>query len=689
MLLLAPKRGATEPAHGVPGPGPGAGKRTRWARVLKGLLVVSLLPTMLAPVARPAQAAGIHVGASPVIRATISNHTADPSKTVLGQNVSFEVRFSNSGNTAWTFQAALSLRRPDGSVVHVAPLTPVQLAPGENGSARWTYLMDQVGSWDASFGIWKEPDEVTGLVFTGWLPSCVQVSDAPAAIQAARFDSFCRSPEQPQVGQSVSFQADISSIGNTRSTFYVALTLRRPDGTLVNLARLAEVTLDPGQQGGATWDYKVDQEGNWDAAFGVWKDSAQTTALVHSGWHYDYVRVSDELRRNIVTQALKAETTSAAGGNYPSLNSANKLEEVIGVYKQCANYYGGNHIYATYHDGGCNPDDTAPAEAEAFEWLTGTPKAGGECLFFATLVAARAGWPLYLGGLSISRTTAEGPGRVPAGKGTVRPGDILIRPGNIVRGTPPHAVVVVEVVEPTGSGSRADGGMVVVESNYGWNELVAKKRFISWADLADDDFCVVDLFTPAAGTRTVFSDTGTCPWAEPAIDQLAAEGVVKGVAPGLFSPGGAVTRAQFAALLQRVFGLPAPAQPVTFLDVPVGSWQYDCVQAVAPYMPGVATRLFAPDEPVQRETVAAVLANILSAEGRLTILDSQAADATLGVFVDAAGITSERRVLVATVVKAGIMSGLEGGRFEPLGTLTRAQAAVVLFRVVMNILLTL
>lgn len=391
-----------------------------------------------------------------------------------------------------------------------------------------------------------------------------------------------------------------------------------------------------------------------------------------------------ELRQSIVTQALHAYDVSSQGGNYPSedLPVLGKLfdpayavlidysrwvmadfypEALIKPRDESLDKY--QHFQATYHDGPKGND-----RVEALRWLTKEPKAGGECVFFANLVAARAGWNGYLryapttDGFTRSDGTKVNP--VPAEYGKVQPGDVVMS-------TPPyrHAAVVVEV---------AATGVTVVESNYLCTERVGK-RVMPWSELAKYAYHVV-ILDPE--TPECFGDLAGCRWAAPAIDQLAAQEVIQGVAPNVFNPNGLVTRAQFATLVQRVFALTPPAQPVGFSDVQVGDWRYDPVQAVTPYIPPVTGGRFAPDEPIDRETVASVLAAILGAKGELTLPDANSADMMLTAFYDAASITPARRPAVAAIVDVRIMSGFDDGTFRPRGLLTRAQVAIVLQRVV-------
>ena len=65
-------------------------------------------------------------------------------------------------------------------------------------------------------------------------------------------------------------------------------------------------------------------------------------------------------------------------------------------------------------------------------------------------------------------------------------------------------------------------------------------------------------YTPPPATGTAFSDVPAGYWAASWIEQLAAEGITTGCAPGLYCPESAVTRAQMAAFLARTFNLPLP-----------------------------------------------------------------------------------------------------------------------------------
>jgi len=105
----------------------------------------------------------------------------------------------------------------------------------------------------------------------------------------ARIDShLTATPLEVQVGQPVTLGVTFTNIGNTAWTFYVAVSLRRPDGTEEHL-QPKPVSLTPGEQGSATWSYAVDAEGGWDVVFGIWKEQKQINSLGYTGWLDGYV----------------------------------------------------------------------------------------------------------------------------------------------------------------------------------------------------------------------------------------------------------------------------------------------------------------------------------------------------------------------------------------------------------------
>lgn len=69
-----------------------------------------------------------------------------------------------------------------------------------------------------------------------------------------------------------------------------------------------------------------------------------------------------------------------------------------------------------------------------------------------------------------------------------------------------------------------------------------------------------------------------------AIKNLVSQGVMSPTAPGKFDPEATMKRGDFAVALQRLFDLPQASKPMKFSDVREGDAIYGAVQAVAPFM---------------------------------------------------------------------------------------------------------
>ncbi len=165
---------------------------------------------------------------------------------------------------------------------------------------------------------------------------------------------------------------------------------------------------------------------------------------------------------------------------------------------------------------------------------------------------------------------------------------------------------------------------------------------------------------------------------------MAKQGVFKGVAPGRFDPAGHVTRAQFAALMTRLFHLAAPTAPISFVDVPSGAWYYADVEAASPYMSEFtvpAGLAFEPSLDVTRIEVAATIGQIEVATGKETLPSASAAAAMWAGFHDGALVPSGLAQDAAVTVTLGLMKGLPGAVFGVQSRINRAQAAVLLARV--------
>lgn len=168
-----------------------------------------------------------------------------------------------------------------------------------------------------------------------------------------------------------------------------------------------------------------------------------------------------------------------------------------------------------------------------------------------------------------------------------------------------------------------------------------------------------------AGAR--YSDTSGH-WASAAIERWSDRGVLSGHA-GRFRPDDPITRAEMAAVLQRVVGY-AEAAGNPFSDVSAGKWYYGDVLglAAAGVMEGYGGKA-RPEDKVTREEAAALL--------------SRAFDMREGVadpkpFNDAATISAWAADFVGGLHAAGYITGKPGNVFGSKSNITRAELVTIL-----------
>jgi len=169
-------------------------------------------------------------------------------------------------------------------------------------------------------------------------------------------------------------------------------------------------------------------------------------------------------------------------------------------------------------------------------------------------------------------------------------------------------------------------------------------------------------------------------WAADAVHRLGSLLIMKGIDSDRFAPQASITRAELTALIVRALGLPtATAGQAGFADVDGSRW-YAASLAIAAregLVQGDASGDFHPDAPVTRQEAAALMVRGLRWAG---IAADPGASDVLDTFADAHRIAPWARSSVADAVSAGLLQGDPAGRLRPQGDITRAEAAVMLVR---------
>ena len=168
------------------------------------------------------------------------------------------------------------------------------------------------------------------------------------------------------------------------------------------------------------------------------------------------------------------------------------------------------------------------------------------------------------------------------------------------------------------------------------------------------------------------------PWAVNEIDFLFEAGVINGTSPGMYSPAAQTLRRDFILMLVRAYDLLSDFDD-NFTDVPRNSYYYDAVGAAKKLgiARGVGGNAFAPGSPITRQDMMVLVSRTLDIIGKPL---PTAPQSVLTKFSDYTQISGYARGAVAALVQADIIKG-NGTGINPLGNTTRAEMAVVLYRI--------
>ena len=186
--------------------------------------------------------------------------------------------------------------------------------------------------------------------------------------------------------------------------------------------------------------------------------------------------------------------------------------------------------------------------------------------------------------------------------------------------------------------------------------------------------------TAFAAAEEPFVDVPQEAWYFNDVEYVTQRGYFSGTGSGEFSPEVPMTRAMFVTVLARLDGA-ALDGAAAFDDVPAGTWYAGAVAWAVEndIASGVGGGLFAPEKPVTREQMAAIMARYIEYYAKKQNVTFEAQSAGVG-FTDAADISAFAAEAVGLCRGYGLISGLGDGRFAPKDDSTRAQVASVVHR---------
>lgn len=180
--------------------------------------------------------------------------------------------------------------------------------------------------------------------------------------------------------------------------------------------------------------------------------------------------------------------------------------------------------------------------------------------------------------------------------------------------------------------------------------------------------------TPLPDTNVIpqesFSDIAQH-WAKGYIEQMKQLGAINGFEDGTFRPDQVVTRAEFVKMLGELLQLPQ-REGTVFDDVARSDWYYTAVYAAyeQDLIRGTSEHEFSPEAEITREDAAVIIQRAWSVSG------GSAKD-----FADSSDVSAYAVEAVRTLSAAGILTGYADDTIAPKASLTRAETAALLARV--------
>ncbi|MGN1115684.1 MAG: S-layer homology domain-containing protein [Candidatus Ornithomonoglobus sp.] len=181
---------------------------------------------------------------------------------------------------------------------------------------------------------------------------------------------------------------------------------------------------------------------------------------------------------------------------------------------------------------------------------------------------------------------------------------------------------------------------------------------------------------PAAAEH--FTDVNSADWFCDAVEYMADLEVINGTDTGIFEPYTNVTRSMFAAMLWRYEGCPTVNYAMPFKDIAPDAYYAEAVRwaAAEGIITGYDGETFSPDDVIKREQAAAMLYRFAETDG----CDMSIGENTNILSYDDIFSVSEYAVSAFEwTVGLGVMSGRTDTTLNPLDTLTRAEAARILY----------
>lgn len=182
-----------------------------------------------------------------------------------------------------------------------------------------------------------------------------------------------------------------------------------------------------------------------------------------------------------------------------------------------------------------------------------------------------------------------------------------------------------------------------------------------------------------------FSDANTA-WAKQDIALAASKLIALGKSGNVFGANDKITRAEFTSMIIRALGIIPDTTTSGFKDVSAQSKYAADIAAAkkAGIIQGKTEALFNPDGAITRQDIAVIFANALQYAG----LKNTAKLSQLAAFKDQSDISAYAKSSLAWMIEQKMIQGVSATKLDPKSNATKAQATVIVMRMLRALNLT-
>ncbi len=183
-----------------------------------------------------------------------------------------------------------------------------------------------------------------------------------------------------------------------------------------------------------------------------------------------------------------------------------------------------------------------------------------------------------------------------------------------------------------------------------------------------------------------FNDVLSTDWFATAVQYVCDKNMMNGVSSTSFDPQGTLSRAMVVTILHRLDGDKAQYHTAPFADVADGTWYTEAVAWAADkgIVNGIDAQTFAPNDPITRQQLAAILYRYSEYKKYDTVVTINGING-LKAFSDASSVSDYAVSAMQWCIGKQLISGRSATVVAPTGTANRAEAATIFMRFVQNV----